>query len=62
MFNFGLYTQVSDSGPHGPLVNICGCKYMFHTFALDALFNPFALRKAKIVYTFGLSECNKVKD
>ena len=20
MFNFGLYTQVSDSGPHGPLV------------------------------------------
>ena len=20
MFDFGLYTQVSDSGPHGPLV------------------------------------------
>ena len=20
MFNFGLHTQVSDSGPHGPLV------------------------------------------
>ena len=24
MFDFGLYTQVSDSGPHGPLVkNYC---------------------------------------
>ena len=22
MFDFGLYTQVSDSGPHGPLVGI----------------------------------------
>ena len=25
------------------------------------LFNPIALRKAKIVYNFGLSECNRVK-
>ena len=25
-------------------------------------FNPTALRKAKIVYSFGLSECNRVKD
>ena len=24
--------------------------------------NPTALRKAKIVYNFGLSECNRVKD
>ena len=24
--------------------------------------NPIALRKAKIAYNFGLSECNKVKD
>ena len=24
-------------------------------------FNPFARRKAKIVYNFGLSECNRVK-
>ena len=23
--------------------------------------NPFAFRKAKIVYNFGLSECNRVK-
>ena len=26
-----------------------------------ALINPVALRKAKIVYNFGLSECNRVK-
>ena len=26
-----------------------------------ASFNPIALRKAKIVYSFGLSECNRVK-
>ena len=25
------------------------------------MFNPFALRKSKIVYNFGLSECNRVK-
>ena len=25
------------------------------------LLNPIALRKAKIVYNFGLSECNRVK-
>ena len=25
------------------------------------LFNPVALRKAKIAYNFGLSECNRVK-
>ena len=24
-------------------------------------FNPIALRKAKIVFNFGLSECNRVK-
>ena len=32
-------------------------------FSKDAagIFNPFALRKAKIVYNFGLSECKRVK-
>ena len=28
---------------------------------LFVMLNPAALRKAKIVYTFGLSECNRVK-
>ena len=27
----------------------------------DQSFNPIALRKAKIVYNFGLSECNRIK-
>ena len=27
----------------------------------NPVFNPIALRKAKIVYSFGLSECNRVK-
>ena len=27
----------------------------------DKLLNPVALRKAKIVYNFGLSECSRVK-
>ena len=27
MFDFGLYTQVSDSGPHGPLVKIKSKKW-----------------------------------
>ena len=29
--------------------------------AADSFFNPSALRKAKIVNNFGLSECSKVK-
>ena len=28
---------------------------------LNIGFNPFAVRKAKIVHNFGLSECNRVK-
>ena len=30
--------------------------------ALIVLLNPIALRKAKIVYNFGFSECNRVKN
>ena len=29
--------------------------------ASSTLINPIALRKAKIAYNFGLSECNRVK-
>ena len=41
MFDFGLYTQASDSGPHGPLVLLCynlsdstaeTCRAIFHCF------------------------------
>ena len=30
-------------------------------FGFKAIFNPIALRKAKIIYNFVLSECNRVK-
>ena len=30
-------------------------------FDVSFAFNPMALRKAKIAYNFGLSECNRVK-
>ena len=41
-------------------------KHIFHfpaclPFQWRLPFNPFALRKAKIVYNFGLSECSRVK-
>ena len=32
-----------------------------HNFLVTCEFNPIALRKAKIVYNFGFSECNRVK-
>ena len=34
---------------------VCSCSFLFFSS-----FNPFALRKAKIVYNFGLSEGNRV--
>ena len=38
-------------------------KYCYCTVILENIFhiNPIALRKAKIVYNFGLSECSRVK-
>ena len=33
--------------------------YFYHIVAV--FFNPIALRKAKIAYNFGLSECSRVK-
>ena len=36
--------------------------FLRHTNSLYVMvFNPTALRKAKIVHNFGLSECNRVK-
>ena len=29
-------------------------------YKVESTFNPIALRKAKLVYNFGLSECNRV--
>ena len=35
--------------------------FFFFCFIAVTAFNPIALRKAKIVYNFGLSECNRVE-
>ena len=35
---------------------------LLHNLICVVHFNSTALRKAKIVYNFGLSECNRVKD
>ena len=35
--------------------------YNFSETVNGTSFNPIALRKAKIVYNFGLSKCNRVK-
>ena len=40
------------------LIRICTFCYS----KTNNTFDPFALRKAKIVYNFGLSECKRVKD
>ena len=42
------------------------CVFLFvslghETLPNESIFNPIALRKAKIVYNSGLSECNRVK-
>ena len=50
---------------------LCGClgenrteaclyKEFLFTILFDNIFKPIALRKAKIGYSFGLSECNRV--
>ena len=35
---------------------------VFLNLKIEQSVNPIALRKTKIVYNFGLSECNRVKD
>ena len=37
----------------------CQGKQLFH-FIFVSLLNPIALRKSKIIYNFGLSECSRV--
>ena len=39
---------------------ILGVKNTFKCNHKNLIFNTVALRKAKIVYNFGLSECNRV--
>ena len=52
MFDFGLYTQVSDSGPHGLLL------LLFTVFFLDSKKNIVnKMKKRKLYYTFVTSLC-----
>ena len=63
-----LFTGVEKSSHTGLPTNetICtpGVGYGPNPFLHEQVlfFNPIALRKAKIAYNFGLSECNRVKD
>ena len=41
-------------------LKILSIVYYENKIYLTPFFNPIALRKAKIVYNFGLSECNRV--
>ena len=53
-------SQVAGSMPN--IEGIEGLlKLFFSLCKLSAPVNPTALRKAKIVYNFGLSECNRIK-
>ena len=48
---------VTDPNLDTPAFSSGHTEYVFHGLN----FNPVALRKVKIVYSFGLSECNRVK-
>ena len=43
-------------------MNSCLLAWAVNLFKKDCFLNPIALRKAKIAYNFGLSECNRVKE
>ena len=42
-------------------IQYCASRREKVTIIIETDINPIALRKAKIVYNFGLSECNRVK-
>ena len=42
-------------------IHVFACQVASCSDSADAQFNPIALRKAKIVYNFGLSECSRGK-
>ena len=52
MFDFGLYTQVSDSGPHGPLVLSFMAKFVSQ-FSLELC----KLESSNMVYICRMSDC-----
>ena len=58
------YLRVISSNPknHSLWINEMFLRRQIsHRNPINTIINPIALRKAKIVYNFGLSECNRVK-
>ena len=58
------YKVRNQNWPYQP--TLAGCVISQNYLTLSGvlhffIFNPTALRKAKIVYNFGLSECNRIK-
>ena len=53
--------EQSDQGLHCLPVHLHLLHTIPHSKTKVLNFNPIAFRKAKIVYNFGLSECNRVK-
>ena len=59
MFDFGLYTQVSDSGPHGPLVSSSFTSYWVQLFRTTSAYSRMGRIKVKyIVWRDVLSSLN----
>ena len=74
MFSLGNEKKISLTSPICPFIlssvdessmmmvsPILGSKSASWYSCLEFFFRPVALRKAKIVYNFGLSECNRVE-
>ena len=60
-----IYIYIITTGQDSSASFIMFCLFSFTflhmVFAKREVLNPIALRKAKIAYNFGLSECNRVK-
>ena len=56
MLDFGLYTQVSDSGPHGPLVSNLDSSLLKFTRELQIRVIGFVLKRL-LTYTEMLIVC-----
>ena len=63
MEKYGLLSQNYPSYPFlaEALQREKFCRFLFAFLGGETLYKTIALRKAKIAYNFGLSECNRVK-
>ena len=61
MTNDMHWDQVKFSDQNTDILSSLNNVYQILSQCIRVAFNPIALRKAKIVYNFGLSECYRVK-